>query len=94
MSLDLAPIKARADAATDGPWRIEANLQWFDIVYDDPEFPDGPSGLACGDHRGAIADLEDAEFIARARTDVPALVAEVEQLREQLGRALDWIGGA
>lgn len=37
-------------------------------------------------------DNADAEFIAHARTDVPALVAEVERLRVALWRAPeDWL---
>jgi len=37
---------------------------------------------------------EDAAFIARAREDVPALVAEVERLRQQLEKAEGLLGWA
>ena len=35
-------------------------------------------------HRMDVGDSDDAEFIAHARQDVPALIAEVERLREAL----------
>lgn len=37
------------------------------------------------EYKAHIYEKEDAEFIAHARQDVPALVAEVERLREALG---------
>ena len=85
--LDLEAIKARCEAATPGPWH-----QLFNTT-------DGPgvgiyknldqrqqSMLACRMSDG------DQIFVAHARADVPALVAEVERLREALMRAHDKIG--
>jgi hypothetical protein len=84
--LDLDAIRARAEAATDGPWAhvIEQDgdesgpngqdaptRSWFIPAEADADFE--PTFYQVG----AIAD---AEFIAHARTDVPALVAEVERL--------------
>ena len=71
MSLDLDPIKARADAATEGPWGVE----------DARVFGDDGRTQVCT-LSGTRAWLPDAEFIAHARTDIPALIAEVERLRE------------
>ena len=68
--LDLAAIKARCAAATPGPWRLSRSEEI--ICGDDMYLIDG----------GGIAP-SDAEFIAAARTDVPALVAEVVRLREE-----------
>jgi len=70
--LDLDAIRARADAATEGPWECEPAAfgpRWF--VYN------ASRGLA-GDVRP-----DDAIFIAHARSDVPALVGEVEHLRAE-----------
>jgi len=78
--LDLAAIRARADAATPGPWKL-----WGMSVLADPV---GDSNLdtailvantAFRDANGRLR-TNDADFIAAARTDVPALLAEVERL--------------
>lgn len=62
----LNEIEARANAATEGPW--------MGIRY-----PDGFLGRVIGGNGFGVAedfpDDADAEFIAHARTDVPALVA-------------------
>jgi hypothetical protein len=83
--LDLEAIDAREKAATPGEWRVRPHGRTFSItsgqpgsmlivadVYDDP--PD----------LGGTAGRPDADFIAAARTDVPALIAEVERLRGEL----------
>lgn len=62
-NLDLDAIRARAEAATEGPWFAWDRAVGWNIVITRPE---------------------DAAFIAAARTDVPALLAEVERLREAL----------
>lgn len=78
---ELSEIKARADAATPGPWRVDA--------------VDNESGqtLYCAEvfiEPGVSAVWRmnpNASFIAHARTDVPELVAEVKRLRSELARA-------
>jgi hypothetical protein len=68
---ELDEIEARAKAATEGPWA--AILDWgeikscnnFTAIASMPEGDDRP---------------EDFEFMANARSDVPALVAEVRRL--------------
>jgi hypothetical protein len=81
---DLAAIEARANGATAGPW----------------EYDGGGGGLhkqrvlATRAPDGVVMDNEpyypqmvapaDQEFCAAARTDVPALVAEVRRLRGAL----------
>lgn len=81
----LAEIKARAEAATPGPWEP---FEWYHSddggwaavgphhVDVDGYEPDEPGSLI---HERATLD---AAFISAARTDVPDLVAEVERLRE------------
>lgn len=84
----LAEIQARADKATDGPWRSR------DLDDYDEETPDavevlepGPSTIAMASARDWDSDYDpemfaNAEFIAHARTDVPALVAAVRAVLE------------
>lgn len=91
MSLDLDAIKARADAASKGPW----------ISATDTGRKNGVSLIGATADRGtgkAIAVLAapdvrqravDADFVAHARDDVPALVAEVGRLRAALKRIRD-----
>jgi len=82
---DLAEIQARADAATPGPWyqgrdKISGESDgeaWTREDCTDPE--------SC-DLFPTAAREEDAHFIAHARTDVPALVAEVAALRAEIQR--------
>ena len=91
--LDLDAIRARADAATPGPWVAEA------YVYGDPEDGYGPpqdwqiktagwtkhAGSVIVSHQpyegGGVNEEADAEFIAHARQDVPDLLAELARLR-------------
>jgi hypothetical protein len=78
--MNLDEIRARAEAATEGPWYhggdTRVSQQMFEphelIVsptYPIIEFQSGEQGVA------------DAEFAAHAREDIPALLAEVERLR-------------
>ena len=68
----LQAIKARANAATPGPW--ECHNDDFVVVLHDGVW-----------HTISIPDTSpNAAFIAAARADVPALVAEVERLRAEL----------
>jgi hypothetical protein len=69
---ELTGIEARANAATPGPW--EAQHSYDDCWWLGGPEANGPDMLPQG----------DAEFIAHARADVPALVAEVRRLREAL----------
>ena len=58
----LARIRAQADAATEGPWEL----------LGDGEYVSGPGILVAPDDGGVTS--ADAEFIAAARTTVPALL--------------------
>lgn len=86
---ELQAIKARSKAATPGPWQVMARqclTAWT------------PNGVGIAGYGVGVADGEplfepalscsqhDAEFIAAARQDVPALVAEIERLRSELGK--------
>lgn len=103
---ELQAIKARADAATPGPWgtfdtddevhmcaigvSTNGHEPWFELNASEDE----------NGHQHVVAMTllqspryachasgkwaEDAEFIARARSDIPALLAEVERLKAEL----------
>ena len=90
MSPDLEAIKARAEAATPGPWAVPgANV--FRVIAPEAEHHNPRMG-ACPPYPWRVIaepssydpSAADAEFIAHARTDVPDLVAEVERLRTEL----------
>ena len=80
-AVDIDAIKARCEAATPGPWYAERGGEFDDPYYSIPS--------VCRDRYGdnslmVGSDKATADFIAAARTDVPALVAEVERLRDEL----------
>lgn len=64
-NIDIDTIEARANAATPGPWKHkEGTLVWFGTI------------LVSRSWFGREADgVADAEFIAHAREDIPALIA-------------------
>ena len=81
----LTEIEARAAAATEGPWmRAEHADEPKAIVSVHRRYL---SLLGLRDGTAIIWDMADAEFIARAREDVPALVAEVRRLNAALESA-------
>src|SRR3990167_8085811 len=76
---DLAAIKARADAATAGPWH------WTEDGLEDANNQYVVAGnFSCEAYAGKEAD---AAFISAASSDVPALIAEVDRLRAALEAA-------
>jgi hypothetical protein len=76
--IDLDAIQARAEAATPGPWRL-TDGGWGEFVQDS----EGRELWALR-HTPEVAD---AEFIAHARADVPALVAELHAARKIIAEA-------
>ncbi|PPG34504.1 hypothetical protein [Rathayibacter sp. AY2B9] len=83
--IDLDAIESRAGAAEAGPWEITPSLgkagsilgRWsVDTAWNEP---DGKNISY------EVNDKADAEFIAHAREDIPALIAEVRRLRKELG---------
>lgn len=74
-------IRARADAASPGPWRV---------VYEmNVEDADGhaPLGFQSNVEDTRSRNRRNAEFIAGSRTDVPELCDEVERLENVILRA-------
>lgn len=79
-ALDLEPIKARAAAATKAPWREGTFNVWMDEILCciAKTYRRLSSEIANDSHEQQQAD---AKFIAHARQDIPALIAEIERLR-------------
>lgn len=70
--LDLEAIKRRCEAATPPPW-VNTGGRF-------PKINGGPKG-GCDVATLFFADGNDGDFMAHAREDVPALVAEVARLQ-------------
>jgi hypothetical protein len=71
----VAECRERAERATKGPWEAKCS------GHDYPYIVAHGKQLACGEDFGK---MPDAEFCAHARTDIPALCATVEALRDTL----------
>lgn len=79
MTIDLNAIKKRAEAATEGPWRVDQ--------FDDVEAGDDLVVRTADDVMFENKNAEaDAAFIANARQDVPALIELVAQKQEEVER--------
>lgn len=79
---ELAEIRKRAEKATEGPWNIE-NVEHQSYAIMSPEYLYGEMFV--------VAVKDDAIFIAKAREDIPKLLAEVEMLRGQNERLLQFL---
>lgn len=78
----LDAIRERVDGATSGPWGCYGD--GAHEVFDAGEYSDGDPGEVVA---AVIEKLSDAQFIAQAREDIPALLAEVERLRTRAALA-------
>lgn len=67
----VAEIKARCEAATEGPWVAKCS------GHDYPYIVAGKWQLGCGED---FAKMTDATFIAAARTGIPALLSDRAEL--------------
>ena len=75
----LAEVKARAEAATPGPWQRGGSGTVIADVGGDSAFD-----IIATEDVGLCKDFENTEFIMHARTDVDRLVAMVEAARAGL----------
>lgn len=95
MRLDTKAIRGRAEAATPGPWRAGSRETW--LVFRDIGNPDhmAPAlGRVVAHVNQHFPYAADANFIAAARTDVPALCDRVEALEAALRKSLPCDSGA
>lgn len=95
-AVDVAAIRARVEAATPGPWTWEPvgemdNGWCLGVVWDADDQPlTGRILPGSGEVIDSVCEnvgashFHDAEFIAYARTDVPALLAELDRLTTAL----------
>lgn len=83
---ELAEIKARAEAATPGVWKVNTDIR-------DPHVTMGVENSYIDSPKIRLAYVWDtdtqygkanAAFIANAHQDIPALAAEIERLRSGL----------
>jgi hypothetical protein len=71
----LADIKKRCELATSGPWKSYVEAR---------EKISGSSFIRTGGEDIYLtgATIEDQDFIAHARQDIPSLLAEIQRLRK------------
>lgn len=81
---ELKAIEARCEAATPGPWRVKS---WGGTNQESPEPSewtiDGPDGYRITAEDVYPGHGEDVYFIAHARTDIPRLLATIEEARRE-----------
>ena len=83
--IDLDAIEARANAATPGPWAVyEKPDPWGYWAVQDADGKDVFDDGSAGAEYGQTCSIADRDFLVAARTDVPALIAEVRRLREAI----------
>lgn len=80
----LRQIKERAARATKGPWRVGPH-RGFGEEHD----VEGPDGQELSGVRGMFYYRADAEFVAHAREDIPALVESLEDAHARSRQAAD-----
>lgn len=95
---ELARLKALADAATPGPWKRSTKSWDGDDIHtivvnvgngDEAEVLQEPTDFSCypsGSFVTTSGTVANLDFAAAARTAVPALIAEVERLKEKIRR--------
>jgi len=79
---ELSNIRARADAATDGPWR--SLVEGRDFLGGSSFIMTGLPGNRGPDIYLTGATVADQDFIAHARQDISSLLSELERLRRRL----------
>lgn len=77
----LEEVRKRCEAATRGPW--VSFIEGRDHTSGDSVIKRGPNGLE-EDLYLSGGTVEDQDFIAMARQDIPMLLDEIERLRQKL----------
>jgi hypothetical protein len=77
---DLAAIRERAEAASPGPWDFSTHWVWRTEL----------DGRRARSFAIVHDNPDDARFIAHSRTDIPALLDIIEEMREVLAWYADW----
>ena len=77
----VAEIRARCEAATEGPWESTGDQI---VTYAVPKTASHPvQPISVGD---VFIEYEDAEFCAHAREDIPALLAALDEQAVEIAR--------
>ena len=76
---ELGRIEARCNAATPGPW--VSYVEGRDHTSGSSFIKTGPHEQRGNDIELAGATVEDQDFIAGARQDIPRLITEIRRLR-------------
>lgn len=93
---ELAAIETRCDAATRGPWLLDDSGDIYSAGGTYTKYD--REGYLHTEWNGAICIVDsgvyppwgdDAAFIAHAREDIPALIAEVRRLQAEIAEASD-----
>lgn len=84
-ALDLDAVSRRCEAATPGPWKAYHRDGSYSPADDESNAGlglevDGPPDAVL---RGTYRRSADAQFIAHAREDIPALLARVRELEQE-----------
>ncbi len=89
--VELEKIEKRAEAASPGPWTINAARDVISatttVFFGEP--------TSEGNH-GICGEPADLVFLVNARSDVPALIAAIRALQEEAIRyrvTLEWVAG-
>ncbi|KAB2809246.1 hypothetical protein F9L07_19590 [Pimelobacter simplex] len=88
----LANIRARAEAATSGPWEFRPR-RGLQLMSDSPAtigFVD-TAGYFEMLREGTWVTEADMAFVAAARTDVPRLLDLLDEQRAVIARVRDWL---
>lgn len=80
----LEAIRTRCEKATHGPWHWHCGEQQYEYESLSVESFAGIDVLSADDGL-IIVSSEDADFIARARSDISKLLAEIDLLKTRLG---------
>ncbi|ATN94393.1 hypothetical protein BSP21_046 [Bacillus phage BSP21] len=80
----LEEIRKRSEKAKEGPWKFCGN-KWGDLVVYSPTVRGGRNnGGEIAEIEFTTTQLEDADFIANARQDIPALLNHIAELEAEL----------
>lgn len=77
--LNLNEIRARCESATPGPWETGGDVLGHFGIYQ--RIYKGLVRIARANSDVTANNRNNAEFIAHAREDIPALIAEIERLK-------------
>jgi len=80
-------IEAREQAATPGPWEWKATVDEEAVGIVSPD-----TAVMCGDIGHFEIESKDAEFIAHARADIPALLADNAAKDQQIATLTAEVG--